>query len=439
MSDNEDRALVTLQASQMARVSPMDSLALMSEREFEDRLEALKLAQRRMERIQRELMTDGVDYGVIPGTGEKAKPTLLKPGAEKLCRFHRLVPTFAQKIVLGDGVTGPHIRVLTTCSLHYETEDGPIVAQGVGAANSWEKRYRYREGQRKCPNCGATAIIKGKAEYGGGFICWGKKGGCGSKFDEDDPQIAEQQVGQIENPDPYDTENTLEKISAKRAQIDATLRATATSGLFSQDLEDIVDAPIAGNGHAPEASAPESSNASASSAKQKPQTPNPSRRDVCSCGALIEDYTVTDPKTKKLMTVKKERLIASGNALLDGAVCRRCFQAKMAERKQLEEVEWPALWDEAQQLTLTLTDADRLPHPCNLIVLRQKVAALRGRIEALKIAKECEAGQSSQEIPADDAPPPDESPPDEEPIPEEIAFFEAEARKREARQQTMLV
>ena len=34
-------------------------------------------------------MTKDIDYGVIPGT---RKPTLLKPGAEKLCRLFNLRP-----------------------------------------------------------------------------------------------------------------------------------------------------------------------------------------------------------------------------------------------------------------------------------------------------------------------------------------------------------
>lgn len=35
-----------------------------------------------------------------------------------------------------------------------------------------------------CPNCGKDAIIKGKEEYGGGWLCYKAKGGCGSKFTE---------------------------------------------------------------------------------------------------------------------------------------------------------------------------------------------------------------------------------------------------------------
>lgn len=237
---NEHELTVIETPRQLAtRISPMDALAVMSDAEFRLRLDQMKVAQVRMATIQRELMIPEIDYGVIPGTG--SKPTLLKPGAEKLAKFHRLVPTFTQTTILGDGVSTPHLRVLTVCSLHAETDDGPIVGQGLGATNSWETKHRWRNASRQCPHCGAAAIVKGKEEYGGGWLCFAKKGGCGAKFGSADPAITDQQIGMVENPDPFDTENTLEKMSAKRSYVDATLRATATSGLFSQDLEDIAE------------------------------------------------------------------------------------------------------------------------------------------------------------------------------------------------------
>lgn len=238
---SEERALTLLEERTLVQTSPLDMLALMGEAEFNQRLDNLKTAQYRMARIQRELMEADVDYGVIPGTG--SKPTLLKPGAEKLCKFHHLVATFKQDTILGDGVTQPHIRILTTCSLHYEAADGPIVGQGTGAANSWEKKYRWREAKRQCPTCGAAAIFRSKYpdKNNGelGWYCYAKVGGCGATFREHDTDITEQQQGQAENPDPFDGENTLKKMSNKRAYIDAALRATATSGLFTQDLEDM--------------------------------------------------------------------------------------------------------------------------------------------------------------------------------------------------------
>lgn len=40
---------------------------------------------------------------------------------------------------------------------------------------------------RPCPSCGQDAIIKGKAEFGGGLVCFKKKGGCGAKWKDESP------------------------------------------------------------------------------------------------------------------------------------------------------------------------------------------------------------------------------------------------------------
>lgn len=228
---------------------PMMGLAALSEAQFEARLVTLKLAQTRLERVQRELMTAGEDYGVIPGT---KKPTLLKPGAEKLCQIYRLVPLFTETLMEGDGERHPDLRVHSSCRLHVETSDGPIVGEGIGAANSWEVKYRYRSdgGGRACPACAHVGSLRKSTyidnkvgpEY---WYCHAKAGGCGMKFRRDDPAILEQAVstGKAKNPDPYDAENTLLKMARKRAQIDAVLRATATSGLFTQDVEDLPPPP----------------------------------------------------------------------------------------------------------------------------------------------------------------------------------------------------
>lgn len=228
------------------RDSGVMALAMMGEAEFEARLSSMKLGQERVRRIQRELMIgptpespEGEDYGVIPGT---KKPTLLKPGAEKICQAYGLVPTFEREWKYGDGITAPHLRVEMTCYLHRGDKNGPIVGQGVGASNSWEKKHRYRNAQRACPSCGVEgALLRSKdvdEDGDRGWFCWGKKGGCGAKFAGSAPSIMEQHPGQVENPDPYEVENTLLKMSAKRAQVDAVLRTTATSGLFTQDVED---------------------------------------------------------------------------------------------------------------------------------------------------------------------------------------------------------
>jgi hypothetical protein len=228
------------------------ALAMMGDQEFETRLLALQRGQDRVRRIQLELLVgptpespEGEDYGVIPGT---KKPTLLKPGAEKICNVYGLVPSFEETWIEGDGLTTPHLRVRIKCLLHRGHNAGPVVGEGVGAANSWEKKHRYRGAQRSCPSCGVEGTIRRSSfERDGdkGWYCHAKVGGCGASFHSSNTAITEQQGGQVDNPDPYDVENTLLKMASKRAQVDATLRATATSGLFTQDVEDN------GGGHEP--------------------------------------------------------------------------------------------------------------------------------------------------------------------------------------------
>lgn len=36
-----------------------------------------------------------------------------------------------------------------------------------------------------CPNCGVQAVIKGQPQYGGGYVCWKKGGGCNSKWTDE--------------------------------------------------------------------------------------------------------------------------------------------------------------------------------------------------------------------------------------------------------------
>ncbi len=225
-----------------ARVNPqtdagMASLAAMSEPEFEIRLAGLKRARERMKRIHTELLQEGTDYGVIPGT---AKPTLLKAGAEKLVVFYGFAADFEETITYGEEAASPPITVVSKCRLHLGDLSGPIVATGCGAANSYERRYRWRRGERHCPACGMIgSIIRGKEELGGGWVCWAKKGGCSAKYASEAPAIMEQTVGDVENSDPYDLLNTLVKMASKRSFVDAALRASATSGTFSQDLEEM--------------------------------------------------------------------------------------------------------------------------------------------------------------------------------------------------------
>ena len=185
------------------------------------------------------IMKADVDYGIIPGS---TKPTLLKAGAEKATSFFGLSPRFVDAEVVNDW-TGeqhggePFFFYRRTCNLWRGDQ---LVASVDGSCNSWEKKYRYRGGERVCPNCGKPTIIKGKAEYGGGWLCFAKKGGCGAKFADADTAITGQDVGQVKNPDVSDLVNTILKMADKRALVAATLIATGLSEYFTQDIDDFV-------------------------------------------------------------------------------------------------------------------------------------------------------------------------------------------------------
>lgn len=176
----------------------------------------------------------GQDYGVIPGTGDK--PTLLLPGMEKLMRALNLRAEYIPLSVVED-FDKPKFMYRYECRM-VEIDSGRVVATANGSANSYESKWRWRNSDRICPHCGKATIIKGKAEYGGGWLCFAKKGGCGAKFSEGDATIEKQAVGRIENPDIFDQVNTIDKIAQKRALSSAIKGAANVSEFFTVDLED---------------------------------------------------------------------------------------------------------------------------------------------------------------------------------------------------------
>lgn len=201
--------------------------------ENKEALEITKVHYEIMTAFVKGQMKEGTDYGVIPGTN--SKPTLLKPGAEKLCRLLHLNPTFSliNSIINFDK---PVFYYHYQCSLYHHSE---LVGQGDGSCNSYEKKYRYRKAELTCPSCGQPTVIKGKEEYGGGYLCYKKKGGCGAKFRDNDQEITSQNVGLIENPDIFDQVNTIQKMAEKRSLIAAVLCTVGASEFFTQDLEDM--------------------------------------------------------------------------------------------------------------------------------------------------------------------------------------------------------
>jgi hypothetical protein len=214
---------------------PKPALAVtpqVSARELVDRLTVIREAMNTA--MQRD-----VDYGVIPGTD---KPTLYKPGSEKLSVLFQLDVQLANEKRWGPG---DHLTVESHATV-FHAPTGARLGYGEGIASTRERKHAYRKQERTCPNCGQPAVIKGKEQYGGGWLCWPKRGGCNSKWPDGAPEIDGQEVGEVDNPDLPDLWNTVVKMAEKRARIDAVLAVTGASALFTQDLDDQA-APAAEN------------------------------------------------------------------------------------------------------------------------------------------------------------------------------------------------
>ena len=193
----------------------------------------LTLAKSRLKEFQEFVagyMVEGEDYGLIPGTQKK---TLYKPGADKLCELYGLTDSYRIIDRLVDFDRGLFDYEIE-CTL---SRDGPV-ATGLGSCSSFEGKYRWRDSKYKCPSCSKETIIKGKEDFGGGWLCFKKKGGCGAKFEDGDQTIEGQIIGPVENEDIATLKNTILKMAKKRAKVDATLAATRSSGVFTQDVGD---------------------------------------------------------------------------------------------------------------------------------------------------------------------------------------------------------
>lgn len=158
------------------------------------------------------MMKEGKDYGTIPGTG---KPTLYKPGAEKLCSLFGLYPEFLVVDSITDFDKGLfYFNYKCILSLN-----GKPVASGDGSCNSKEKKYRYRN------------VYENKATE--------QEKQNALRVETKEGKYGKYKVYVIENTEPFELVNTLSKMAQKRALVAATLIAANASEFFTQDLEDL--------------------------------------------------------------------------------------------------------------------------------------------------------------------------------------------------------
>jgi hypothetical protein len=189
--------------------------ASISPQEMNLKLAEMKTKMQLMQKFFKEVMIKDQDYGVIPGT---EKPTLLKPGAEKLCELYGYASVVKQVEEEKNIETGFYRARVTVALVHRRT--GAVIAEGVGEANTMESRYRYRW----VPEWKLPAGVDKNALY---YEERTSKGGKSYR------------MYRLENSDPWTLWNTVLKMAKKRGHIDATLSATRSSGIFTQDLEDM--------------------------------------------------------------------------------------------------------------------------------------------------------------------------------------------------------
>jgi hypothetical protein len=120
-------------------------------------------------------LQEGKDFGTIPGT---SKPTLYKPGAEKILMLMGLQSTYEIIDSTRNWEEG-FFQYQVRCTLK---KNEVVITQGLGACNSREKKYERQSG--------------------------------------------------------FNIDNTILKMAKKRSQVDATLTVASLSEIFTQDLED---------------------------------------------------------------------------------------------------------------------------------------------------------------------------------------------------------
>ena len=190
-----------------------------------------------IQEIMAGVMKKDEHYGTIPGT---QKPTLYKPGAEKLMMTFRFRDEYeVEKTLLGDN----HREYEITCRLY--TAGGVLLGEGLGECSTMETRYRWRKGETS-----TDKPVPGDYWKHRDIKLLGGKGHFPKKID--DKWVIFKQGDRVENPDIADVWNTVKKMAKKRALVDAILTRTAASDIFTQDLEDMTpEEPAAPTPEAP--------------------------------------------------------------------------------------------------------------------------------------------------------------------------------------------
>ena len=167
------------------------------------------LAINSFQQVAKKSLVENLDYGVIPGT---TKPTLLKPGAEKIAKLLGLCDYY-EILDRQEQWEQGFFRYLIKCKL-VDAKTAVVVSEGLGECNSFEGKYRYRWVH---PNRLPEGVDRQSLPS--------KKARAGTLYRQD-------------NEDIYAQVNTILKMAKKRSLVDAALSAGRLSQIFTQDIEE---------------------------------------------------------------------------------------------------------------------------------------------------------------------------------------------------------
>ena len=180
----------------------------------------MKDLAKRLGDFYRNVMEKGTDYDTLKGT---RKPTLLKPGAEFLQKGFGMSSRITQ-IEKVERTDPDHPFFMYTVTLAILDRSGKFITDGAGSANTGETRYAFRwlSENRLPPGVSKESLQSRMSE-----------GQYGSYREYRLPS----------SPDEiFSLANTVLKMVKKRALVDGILGATGASRIFTQDVEDMMDA-----------------------------------------------------------------------------------------------------------------------------------------------------------------------------------------------------
>jgi len=232
-------------------------------------------AQETTRTLIQKALSKGRDYGLIPGTGDK--PTLLKPGAER--------------IVLAFGCFA-RFSIVTQ-----EVEHDRIV--------NWVKRQKQWRGKQFLGWKEEAGVSLGLYRYV--VLCEIVLRETGAVVGSCVASCSTMESKYVERP--RDSENTVLKMAEKRALVGATLVTFGLSDQFTQDLDEAPPADSDGVSTAPEDTRP-----AAAAAPEKPAKPERITRESAwpfgkNAGIMLLDL----PADYLVWAIEKGRRLGEGD------------------------------------------------------------------------------------------------------------------------------